>query len=298
MFLHMGLHVIIGKGNLGIDLQQALDKVGHDARLLTASDGFEWPESWPAFHHAPYKEVECVWVAAGKGSVESAMDPHDMEDMLKTHFLLPVGLATTLPKHVRLGVFSTDYVADEGDAKYPMKHTAKPRSVYAAMKIGMEKAIYATKRPLTTIFRVGSLYGGHFPERTFPGKVAARHPNPGEVTLPQNWVTPTPSWWVAEKLAEQAKNVQGDLLFQTRGPLTHHIAPAGGCTVLQWARAILGDRYTFKSRGFDDSRPAFSNLGLSFSSDPRTWQELWAEHLVRYKTVPADGTSCTPNTPT
>lgn len=281
----MGLHVIIGKGNLGCDLQIALDKMGHDARLLTASEGFEWPESNPMFHNGEFKSTECVWVTAGKGSVESAMDPHDMEDVIGTHFVLPVGLATSMPKSMRLAVFSTDYVADEADSKSTAKQTSRPKSIYACMKIAMEQAIYAHKRPLTTIFRVGSLYGGHYPERTFPGKLQKNHPNFGEVTLPMNWVTPTPTWWVAETIVH---NLHG--LFHTRGPLTHHVAPVGGCTLSQWGRLVLGDGYTFKSNGFNDMRPAFSNLGLSFGSDPRTWQELWQAHLLKYPPGPTTHT--------
>ncbi len=275
----MGLHFIIGKGNLGLDLQSALDKSGHDARVLTSSDGFECPRGLQEIEDM---KPDCVWVTAGKGSVSEAESPHEIDAVLNTHLALPISLAKRLQKETRLAVFSTDYVADESKPDQPSARTTRPKSVYAAMKIGMEMALESLARPRTTIFRVGSLYGGHFVERTFPGKVAKRHAKPGPVTMPMNWVTPTPTWWVADTLACNYDSVFSNAMQ------THHIAPQGGCTILQWGRAILGDDYVFKSSGFDNQRPAYSNLGLSFNSlmgHPH-FHELWDRHLAKYSDFP------------
>lgn len=264
----MGLHVIIGKGNLGCDLQIALDKAGHDARLLTPSEGFEWPEDEPHIHSlAP----ECIWIAAGFGSIDQCKN--DPMGAIQTHTIMPMEIADAMPE-TRLVVFSTDYVANESDPNAPSKSVLRPKSLYACSKLWMEQGLYMLNRPLTTIVRVGSLYGSHFPEKTFPGKLVKNHPKPCQVHLPQNWVVPTPTWWIAERLASQYHR-----LFNEKGPITHHVAPAGGCTILQWGRKVLGEDYNIASRGFDDLRPAYSKLGYSLGGHVETWDQLWEWHV-------------------
>lgn len=266
-------HLIIGKGNLGLDLKAELEATGAWVEMITASEGFEWPESRPLIDKMM---PDCVWITAGFGSVGEAENICEMDKVLNTHFELPLGLALWLPKQTKLAIFSSDYVASESEPKSAAKHTQRPLSIYSSIKIAMELAIQATKRPLTTVFRVGSLYGGHFPERGLPGKLRNSFPEPCELELPNNWVCPTPTWWIAKHLVDGY--LKPNSMFNSRAPMRHHIAPIGGLTVHQWGKLILGDKYTVHCRGGDPKRPSFSGLGLSFGSDESTWEQLWKEH--------------------
>lgn len=264
------MNIIIGKGNLGVDLQVALKDRSVNSVMESAGQGFEWPESEP---HILSQKPECIWVTAGKGSVESAKDPWNLEDSLKTHTFLPISMALALPKEIRLVFFSSDYVADEADTTCTAKSNPRPRSLYACTKMWMEQGITMMKRPNTAIVRVGTLYGHHFPERCFPGKLKLNYPRPGEVFLPQNLVTPTPTWWAARMLVQNAGK-----LFSDQGTLVHHLAPIGNIPVVNWGRKILGQGYEVFSKGFDASRPHYSNLGCSLGKPNTTWEKLWEQH--------------------
>lgn len=266
----MATHVVIGKGNLGMDLKLALTKAGHKVHVLTASEGFEWPESRP---HLLSFNPEYIWIAAGAGSVGEVKA--DMTPAVKTHVIMPVEMVNSLPEGIKVGIFSTDYAADENDPDNTQKTNPRARSLYALTKIWMEEAVKMIRRPNTTVFRVCSLYGHHFPERGFPGKLKSRHPDPCELLLPQNWCVPTPTWWVAETIEAYI----GKCFDPTR-TLVHHVAPSHGCTVIQWGQKILGEGYKVGSRGFDLERPPHSKLGCSLFRPP-TWEDLWLQHQNR-----------------
>lgn len=254
----MQRHLVIGKGNLGCDIYDAALRAGHKAMILTKSNGFVWPESleqilqWQPTH---------VWVTAGVGSVEAVKQ--NFAEAVKTHVTLPVELCKQLPAHVHLGLFSSDYVTDE-----------KVRSLYACTKIFMEQALQVINRPNTSVFRVGSLYGHHYPLKGLPGKLKLRYPNPQIVKLPQNWITPTPTWWVAEILMEHPEAFSDRLTI-------HSIAPGGGCTVMRWGQSILGEEYRVDSKGFDEERPASTSIGCTLESKVKDWFMLYVEHLQR-----------------
>src|SRR6267154_2395941 len=110
----MGQHVVIGRGNIGLDLHNELLKAGHSSVILTKSDGFKWPEG---MKHIASLDPECIWVAAGGGSVDAAKK--NFSDVLATHVTLPIELAQSLPPHVKLVLFSTNYAANEKDPSNP-----------------------------------------------------------------------------------------------------------------------------------------------------------------------------------
>ncbi len=187
---------------------------------------------------------------------------------------MPVSIALLLPKDIRLVVFSSDYAADEGDPSATAKVNPRPRSLYACTKIWMEQALTTLKRPNTCVVRVGTLYGEHFQDRCFPGKLKANYPQPGEVLLPQNLVTPTPTRWAAKMMVDNMAK-----LFSEQGTLVHHLAPIGNVPVGMWGRKILGPGYNILSKGFDSNRPHFSNLGCSIAKPNATWEQLWEQYL-------------------
>lgn len=258
------MHVIIGKGNLGVDLKIALEAIGYKAVILTKSEGFLWPGGYSQImNHNP----DHVWITAGFGSVQECSN--NFSGALATHTAMPLELARDLPTYVKLGIFSTDYVANE---KYPDSEIAfidNAKTFYAMSKLWMERGIANSNRPLTSIFRVCSLYGQHFPEKTFPGKLLAKYPNPCELNLPENEVVPTPTWWIAKKLA-----LNLEVLFLKKGRNILHVAPSGSTTTMEWGRRILGEDYTIKSSGLDPLRPIRSRLGSSIGQPP-DWSALW-----------------------
>jgi len=259
----MAKHVIVGKGNLGMDIMLEAKKLGHSAVMLTQSAGFKFPESMP---YVQELKPDYVWITSGAGSVEAAKK--NFAQVVETHLTMPMKFLEMMPSHVNICLFSSDYVSDEDDPSNPNRCTQKPRSLYALSKLWMEQAVKMVGRPNTAVVRVGSLYGAHFPERGLPGKLHSRFPTPCEVQLPLNYVVPTTTNWIAEVLLRNTTK-----LF-TNTPTMHHCAPLGGTTVMSWGKRILGEGYTVNSKGFDYDRPLHSGLGCTLEVPPR-WEDLW-----------------------
>lgn len=256
-------HVIVGKGNLGSDLFLEAKKLGHKAFILSRSAGFGWPESLKTILEL---QPTHVWVTAGAGSIDFVKSHFD--EAVKTHVTMPIEILQQLPPQVNICLFSTDYAADESDPSNPDKITKNPKSLYALTKIWMEEAVKLLNRPNTSVVRVGSLYGAHYPDKTLPGRLRSRFPEPCEVHLPQNWIGPTPTTWIAQVLMRNTHK-----MF-INSPTIHHCGPSSGCSVMSFGSKILGEGYTFKSRGFDAERPGYSTLNCSLEKAP-TWEELW-----------------------
>lgn len=259
------MHVIIGKGNLGIDLKLALTKAGHRAVIFTKSSGFEWPESEPAIREL---KPSHIWITAGFGSVGECSA--DFAGALATHVALPMDIARVFTCPV--GVFSTDYVADPEYLDQPGCYIEKPRSFYAHSKLMMERGLERMDRPYITVFRVGSLYGSYFPQKTFPGRLKINHPLPTQLNLPDNIVVPTPTSWVAERIVS---NLHSIFIPEFK---VHHVAPKGGCSTRDWGKLILGPDYQVYSSGLDPLRPARSSLGCTIDKTYADWKTLWEQH--------------------
>lgn len=262
----MSMHLIIGKGNVGVDLFHAIKSRGEFAKILTRSDGFDLPESLPLILQM---KPDYVWVTAGAGSVEVAKKNY--KAVLETHVMLPKMLMEELEPSVKICLFSSDYAAHENEPSNPLLMSSQPRSFYALSKIHMEQVVALGNRPRTAIVRIGSVYGPHFYNKTLPGKLHQRYPSPCTLTLPMNRVTPTPSFWIAEMLLKNRDKLVGDK------PVTHHLAPMGGTSINGWGQRILGEDYKVNSSGFDIERPLCSNLGCSIGPAP-DWTELWSSN--------------------
>lgn len=261
----MTTHVVIGKGNLGLDLKLAVESRGGSCHVFTPSEGFDLLKSIPLILAL---QPDYVWVTAGAGSVEFCKkNPGKAFD---THLLLPIDLIEAMPENCKVGLFSTDYIADENDMTNPNKMTSKPKSIYALTKMAMESCVKIMARPNVSVFRVSSLYGVHFPLKTFPGKLLERYPNPCEVALPQNVISPTSTEWIAEAIIGSLP-----ILFSAVGPMFYNCAANGGTTVMNFGRKVLGDGYILQSKGMDWERPAYSSIGCSFMLAP-TWEQMWS----------------------
>lgn len=265
----MNKHLILGAGNLGLDLREAVAKSGQEAALL--GPGWRFPDD--GIKEIIYQNPDVVWCTVGAGSVAQAKQ--DFRPFLELHVNLPLLLMQALPDTAQIVLFSTDYVAHPASLASPTMRNRFPRSLYAMSKSWMEDlAVMRCPEPLTRrvrVIRVGSLYGHHRPEKTFPGRLLASYPKPDTLHLPQNLVTPTPTAWLAEFIVRHL-----DTVFEDTS-VVHHCAPLGNISVLNWGKRILGEEYKIFSKGFDPERPRESNLQCSFAFPPQ-WQELWEKY--------------------
>lgn len=239
-------HLIIGKGNLGLDLRQALSARGD---MVVISGRGE----------ADHIDHDFIWVTAGYGSIDKCKE--NPLEAFNSHVLLPLEVCKKANPETKIVCFSTDYAIGE------------PLSLYATTKASMEVALKTFRPWNTSVVRVCSLYGEHFPERTFPGRLLRKYPNPCEVTLPPNLTTPTPTSWIARVLADNLFAFGGNFKIV-------HCAPVGNLSIAHWGQLVLGDKYQISLSDYDRTRPLNSNLGCSFGSG-ETCASLWQKHFNR-----------------
>ena len=226
---------------------------------------------------------ECVWVTAGGFSVAQAEDETLRGEVSKSLFELPVGLALDLDKSVRLGVFSTRLTPLMRPLHSAPCATPKNRNRY------MPCSRSRWNRPCSPCSdrTPPSSESGAYTADIFPIGLSA----PGKAltngTRARQRFGSQPvgarkrqTWWIAEQLVQHYTN-----LYQI-GPRIHHIAPSRGCSLIEWARVILGPDVKIVGKGLDPKRPAHSSLGMSFNSVVPPWMELWREHLKRYLKFP------------
>lgn len=249
-------HAIIGSGNLGHDLFGEIERGPDEATMFTRSTGFDVASpDFPAMVEQ-LREFDVIWYCVGFGSVPEAKAKPNYAKLI--HVDVPVYLAKTCDPNTKLVFFSSDYAADENNPRRADRINPTPRSHYAYLKTTLEVCLSKMNRPNTTCVRVGSLYGDHFPERTFPGKILSNFAHGDDIIqLPENLVTPTPTGWVASVLVDNI-----DTLTEKQ---YHHLAPSGNISVRDWAIICLEgfrDKTTFSSkRTFDEERPYLSDLG-------------------------------------
>lgn len=278
-------HYILGAGNLGRDLlleinARSFGKVNLVSRskgsTLLSEEDFEIP-----------KDADVIWYCVGGGSVEEVKKNQKLSELLNRN--LPLAMIRNLiqknNRKTKLVIFSTDYIADE---ECPSDFTAEvktPRSLYAQHKLEFEHRALGVNRGNVAIVRVGSLYGVHKPEKTFPGKILANFgfgDMHSRIRLPSNLVTPTPTRWLAGMLIRHI-----DKLFHEKCTLVHHCAPNGNISVHDWAKYVLdglrepGEFYDVGSPFFDEERPHISNLKCNFSDENYHWHDLWSLYFKK-----------------
>jgi dTDP-4-dehydrorhamnose reductase len=261
-----GKHYVIGAGNLGMSLYKRLIETGCEAELLSKSTGYNIldVERNDSFYTDP---SSTIWYCLGYGSVEQAKE--NPEQAMFFHFDQPYQLL--FQARGSLIFFSSDYAADEYRPDDSLRNSPNPRSAYARLKIMLEMSVIALARPRTTIIRVGSLYGTHKPLNTFPARIIANRQEVEAKGLTANFVTPTPTDWLADKLVWNFKKIISD-----DGPTIHHCAPAGGVTIAEWGSLVLGKNV--KGPRYDNERPMYSSLGCSFADFSHySWRDLWSE---------------------
>lgn len=275
-------HLILGNGNLGKDIFLEINarRLG-EPKLLSKSKGLDVQNISAMKAVIEEMQPDHVWYCVGGGSVnESKMDHPLAKLSMELNAITPIRLAEMLPERIRLTVFSTDYVADESRTSNPFVQSPFMRSQYAMNKAYMEGQLKQMNRPNTSVIRVGSLYGVHNPENTFPGKILQNYANNDlMIKLPSNIVVPTPTRWAAAVMLSNPEE-----LFCSYGTLFHHCAPEGGVSVKDWAKFILrgfraDDAFHWGKDFFDTERPLFSGLGTSFGDRKDYWFDLWTTYF-------------------
>lgn len=248
-------HLIIGKGNLGMDIGIMLrDHLGIDSgdvTYMSKSAGFQYKE-----HIAPVAEMDFthLWIAAGGVSVGEAK--LDLKQAVETLYDMPMAFLRQMKKEVYITVFSSDYAYDP------------ERSMYGKVKRLFHDEVIDMNRPRTCMVGVSSLYGKWYPQRSFPGKILKGALGQTEMRFPTNKVTPTPTDFVALNLVNDLA-----LNYSENGLKFLNMCPNGSISTYGWAQLILQDFIPVLPSGMDPERPEvshFANDKCKFS-----WSDLW-----------------------
>lgn len=229
-------HLILGAGNLGMDLHKALEMSGESATLLSRSkstikglylkveNGCLEPQTFTAekafinWSEIAALNFDVIWNTLGHGG--PSPDFERGTEQLDLHFKFPVMLRKANPQ-TKLILFSTHY----------LNHDPKGvRSVYATSKLLMEKAFEKDKGAF--IARIGSLYGKPKPLTCLPGKIVGQM-LAGKTLFEkaaENRVSPTPTAWLARMLVAR-------MAWKDSGMTS--IAPAKHIPVRAWLERII-----------------------------------------------------------
>jgi hypothetical protein len=177
-------HLVIGLGNLGMDLEIALKEVGHDVTTFTCPDITNGTTIDNLMYLLQSNTFVKIWYCIGGGSVEAA--DKNYEQMNRIHVDVPVIIMSSMGSQAKLALFSSDYVFG-------------PNTNYAQIKRSMEQTFINHKQ--VEIYRVTCLYGFHQPEKSLFYKILKNHfANGGTRSAASNVVAPTNTLWLARKL--------------------------------------------------------------------------------------------------
>lgn len=250
------MHLILGKGQLGMALRRTLAVNGHRVEVY----GKRYPDLARDPDILGFRDAT-VWNCVGDGSVERAREGFDAS--ISAHLGLSHFLMTSLHESCKLILFSSDY-ALEGN-----------RSEYGLIKEMQERLFMMHHRDRTACIRITTLYGPYRPLSCFPGKLLKNFPTKQTVTLPLNHVTPTPVDWLADRLVREYAG------YIDSSP--HDVCPDGSVSILNWGRMILPPDWEVIHRAEDETRPVDALLcDLNTSED---WETLW--NLYKNSTLEA-----------
>lgn len=264
----MEKHLVVGRGNLGMDLAIKIREKGFDLRHWTLSrteEGFRPADARGSYFlplEAALHDFDHIWFAVGAGSVDAAKE--DFRPFARLHIELPLYLAQKADVKTKVHLFSTEYLCNADAAHWS-------KSLYAFSKSAMERGVSELskeQRDRTYIWRIGSLYGVHRPLQTFPGKILRRLEDDSDpIVLPPNECIPTPTEWLAEHLIKQ----RGSMNLSPRW-----VRPAAVATPYEWAKMAFGSKWhRFELGAKDENRPAQLHHIGNFGDE---WFLLWAAY--------------------
>lgn len=236
--------LVIGMGNLGFDIAQVFKAECIDAPLqhLRLNPDFQF---WRNIGEKIKNDApDVVFYAMGAGSIaEAEEDPMVSQFILQT---VPNYLAQKKQDKTKFIAFSSDYAY------------APHLSNYAMIKWHLELSMTRLRNDSFAI-RVCNLYGQHKLTRTLPWRLLQAGANGRELKLPDNYIRPTPTDWVAEQLK----------IHLDEGIIPTEIYPSGSISVYSFAKE-LGLNVV---KGIhDDQRP---EITYPLPTTRVSWLELW-----------------------
>lgn len=270
-------HMVIGAGNLGLDIFSHLQAMGEIAGIFTLSTGYDVTNLEELARSIAVGYFDVIWYCVGHGGVEMTKQNPGLARMI--NITVPSVILKAAPEECGVILFSSDHVADPAQPHMPYLRRETPLSEFGRLKLDMERMAMGSGRAYTAIVRVGSLYGTYKPSTTFPGRMIERFGFDYERTIriPSNLVTPTPTMWVAAMLYQNLAMLLGPR------PQTHHCAPVGSLALWDWATFILeglrDHRDFYHNEYFDSEIPLDSSLGCSFVKTNWHWHDLWETYF-------------------
>jgi dTDP-4-dehydrorhamnose reductase len=265
------IHLILGKGNLGLDLQEVLTERGQQVELISRSTGVVLTGASADLSPVFRSKADIVWCCVGGYSVaETEAQYMEAVQVLQS---LPMNLIMNAPRDKHIILFSSDYAADESNPMDPTRWAIPPKSLYAALQQTKEYLACYVARSTSKVVRVGSLYGHHKFDRTLPGKLYTHNPSPREVRLPSNLITPTWTRWLAEHMMDNLH------VLLEPGFGIYHAAPTGCISVADFGQVVLGSQYKILHQPVDPKRPAFSCLGSTLG-EALDFAEVYRDFLA------------------
>lgn len=263
-------HLILGNGNLALELHTSLENQGFETLLLP----FEELKNWGDASRLDFTDIGVVWSAIG-GTHWHARSNKDLSFQLNV--ALPRYLLEHAPRDVRMVFFSTLEVAHPEMPTKPHWRTPEPQSPWASMKLALESAVVSLNRPWTSYVRLGTLYGDRRPEVTFPGRLLrSALPDDALLSIPHNEIVPTPAHWAAMMLVKSMTRN----LWNPGTYTCHHLAPMGSISAFDLAKIILGTRRDrsgwLEKVTWDHTRPRRLEGGSTLDIPVEHWSNLWS----------------------
>lgn len=273
-------HVIIGAGNLGLDIRAEIERQGAGyGAVFSKRNGFDVTDFASVDRLMKEGEFQTLWYCVGPGGTGGVAGTRDNPEYAEqTLFTAPHRILRTAPKSAKLVFFTSDHCAAEEFPDTPPMQNTRPRSEYARLQLRLENSVRNSGREGATVVRLGSLYGYHKPGLTFPGRMLGRFGfRDVAIRLPLNLVTPTATLWAASRLIQCH-----DKLFSS-GPVFHHLAPSGNVTIRDWATFVLRGlrpaQAFLRSQEYDETLPALSAIGCSVSRPTPHWYDVWCAYF-------------------
>jgi len=276
-------HIILGAGNLGIDLYLKLEELGHDVTLFCSKkievfNCIEWSYGLYGVDMLKDYSPDVVWNCIGCGSVQEA------NDSMSAQFSLCVGLTQKLvvsfPGKFVI-TFGSNYATGTIDSLYALNKKFQDDLVSYYDKFKNREQVATVK-----CIEIGNLYGRHRPEGTLPYKLLKSFLKSSIVELPENLICPTPSDWVASEIAR-------DLMpFLCSEMVFFHLAPKDKVSILDFARNLLEDpgcelSRIYRSKGINSYVPMVTNIERSHIVPhqfmPPTWSDLFKPYKKFYR---------------
>lgn len=227
-------HLILGSGNLGLAIANQALSQEHEYKILSKSEGWEWPQNKKDLVEELDNDYDFVWCCVGAGSIDEGNKFWGYQ--LLVHVELPRFVIDNAPSTSKCIFFSSDYVRD-GEI---------PFGKYGLSKQFMEASLFHSERDNFKIARVCNLITQN------EGVTSKIHKaiNSGHITVYENEIRPTNCDKLASTLFDvYLGNEDQSTILKFGGEVTTPIKVAAKYINENKAKG------TMKMFGYDSTRP-------------------------------------------